>query len=89
MTVTTILPEATPRSLEVLLESARGDAECPHPHCGAQPGQPCRWQGVRGVHLARFVRLYVLDLMTADEFAVVLGGLDVFTEATIIRDGAR
>ncbi len=87
MTVTTILPETTPRSLEVLLAAVR--AEVPCPHCGAKPGLGCAWQGRRGVHLARFVRAYILGLITVAEWPAVLGDLDVFTNATIIRDGAR
>ena len=77
----------TPRSLEVLIQHVRAAAPCPH--CGSLPGAACKWQGRRGVHLARFIRAYTRRLVTADELAVVLGGLEVFTTATIIRDGAR
>ena len=72
-----------PRSLEVLVEHVRTETPCTH--CGSAPGAACRWQGRRGVHLARFIRAYILHLVTADELAVVLGGLDVFTVATNIR----
>ena len=42
------------------------------------------------MHLHRFIRAYVLHLVTTDELVMVLGGLDVFTVATVIRAaGAR
>ena len=86
MTVTTILPETTPRSLEVLLAAVRAEVKCPH--CFAPAGQRCPVRH-RGVHLARFVRAFVLRQVTVAEMAVVLGTRDVITMATIISDGSR
>lgn len=87
MTVTPILPETTPRSLELLLQAVRVEVPCPH--CGARPGTGCAYQGRRGVHLNRFVRAYTTYKITVDEIARVLGSREVFTMATIIRDGDR
>jgi hypothetical protein len=69
MTVTTILPETTPRSLEVLLTTVRAEVKCPH--CFAPAGQRCPVRH-RGVHLARFVRAFVLRQITVTEMAAVL-----------------
>lgn len=73
------------RTLHALCEQAARMVECRY--CGARPGTQCTRRG--GYHLARFVRAFIQGRMAADEFAVVLGGLDVFTEATVIRDGQR
>ena len=69
-----------PRTLHALCEQAARLIECPQ--CGARSGRVCR--AVDGDRLGRFVRAAVEGLMVADEFATVLGGLDVFTNATII-----
>ena len=80
-------PTATPRSVEVLVEHVRAETLCLH--CLAEPGKPCKRQGRRGVHLARFVHAYIRQMITPREIALVLGGMDVFTAATIIRAGSR
>ena len=103
MTMTNTMPERTatpaelcgeisraggqrrPRTLHALCEQAARLIGCPQ--CGARPGRVCH--GRDGYCLGRFVQAYVQGLMVADEWATVLGGLDVFTNATIIRDGAR
>jgi len=77
-------PTPTPRSLEVLVEHVRTEVPCTH--CGAAPGKPCRRQGRQGVHLARFVRAFTGHQITGPEIAVVIGDLEVFTAATIIRN---
>jgi hypothetical protein len=76
-------PTPVPRSLEVLAEHVRTSEFCPHRKAG--PGKPCKRQGRRGVHLARFVHAYVLHLITPREIALVIGDHDVVTAATIIR----
>ena len=70
------------RTLHAICEQSARLIECQH--CGARPGKVCRRGG--GYHLARFVRAYVRGLIIMDEMVTVLGGLDVFTAATIIRD---
>jgi hypothetical protein len=74
-----------PRTLHALCEQAARLTDCEH--CGARPGSACR--GRAGFHLDRFITAAVQGLMVADEFATVLSGLDVFTGATLIRDGDR
>ena len=56
-------------------------------HCWASPGRPC--EGTEGHHLARFARARRRGLLTEAEFASVLADLGVFTDATVIRGGAR
>lgn len=82
----TTISADTPRSPEVLIQHVRTIVQCPH--CGAQAGNRCGIHG-RGIHLGRFIHALVLRKITVEEIAVVLGDLDVFTNATIIRDGAR
>ena len=74
-----------PRTLHALCEQAARLVNCGH--CWARPGTPCVAPG--GYHLARFARASVRGLMAADEFAVVLGGRDVFDGGTLIVDGQR
>ena len=76
-------PTPTPRSLEVLVEHVRASALCLH--CKAAPGKPCKRQGRRGVHLARFVHACVEHKITRREIEIVMGAHDVITPATIIR----
>lgn len=77
-----------PRTLHALCEQAVRPLRCLH--CGQKPGRACTDAGgADGYHFSRFIRAYVEGRLVADEFAVVLGDLDVFTNATIIRDGAR
>lgn len=74
-----------PRTLHALCEQSARLIDCQH--CGTMAGRPCRRPG--GYHLHRFVRAYVRGLVRPEEFAVILSGLDVFTVASIVRDGAR
>src|SRR5689334_20380850 len=67
------------------LEQAARQATCGH--CWAAPGRPCK--GTEGYHLARFARARRRGLLTEAEFASVLADLDVFTDATVVRGGAR
>jgi hypothetical protein len=72
-----------PRTLHAVCEQSARLIPCTC--CGQVAGRPC--DGWGGYHLARFVRAYLRHLMTAAEWATVLGDLDVFTSSTIIRDG--
>lgn len=74
-----------PRTLHALCEQAARLIDCQH--CGTMAGRPCRRPG--GYHLHRFVRAYVRGLVRPEEFTVILSGLDVFTVASIVRDGSR
>jgi hypothetical protein len=77
----------TPRSLEVLTEYLRAEILCTH--CEASPGTSCKWQGRRGVHLARWVRAYATHQITPRELETLAGVLPVvITSASVIRDGA-
>ena len=67
------------------LQQAARRATCGH--CWASPEIPCT--GTEGYHLARFARARRRGLLTEAEFASVLADLDVFTDATVIRGGAR
>ena len=78
---------ATPRSFEVLSWHLRAAVPCPH--CDASPGTPCH-PGGRGIHLGRFVRGWAEREITARELESLAGRLPIiFTNATMIRGGAR
>ena len=77
-----------PRTLHALCE--QGARLIPCTYCGQKPGRACSdtW-GLDGYHLRRFVGAIGRGLMTVGELPTVLAGVDVFTLATVIRDGAR
>jgi len=54
--------------------------------CWAPPGTPC--QHPAGSHLARYMRARRQGLLTERDMDTVLDAADVFTTATVIRDGA-
>ncbi len=56
--------------------------------CGAGHGWACLVAGPPGCHLARLARARASGLITAAEMTSVLQDSDVFTGATIVRDGA-
>lgn len=93
MTMTTTIPDTTPRSLEVLIEHVRASALCLH--CLAGPGKPCKRQGRRGVHLDRFVQAYRDGSITSAETAITIVegvnriALHRHRMAAIVRDGSR
>lgn len=75
-----------PRTLHALGEQAARLVNCGH--CWGRPGAPC--DGPDGYHLARFARARRRGLLTEPEMAAVLTAAGpVFTEATLIRGGAR
>ena len=78
-----------PRTLHALCEQSARLVRCGQ--CGQKPGRACTDAGgVDGYHLARFVAGIDRQLITTEEIAVTaLGDVDVFTLATVIRDGAR
>jgi hypothetical protein len=60
--------------------------------CWAEPGQPCSDArgDLPGLHLARHARARRKGLLTSAEVAAVIEAAGpVFTDATIILDGAR
>ena len=75
-----------PRTLHALCEQAAVLVPCGH--CWARPGAACV-TGPAGYHLARFGRARRRGLLTEAELAAVLDKAGVFTNATVIRDGAR
>lgn len=75
-----------PRTLHALCEQAARLVNCGH--CWTGPGTPC--DSPDGYHLARFARARRRGLLTVPEMsAVLMAAGPVFTDATIIRDGAR
>jgi len=72
------------RSLHDVREQAAG-VHCGH--CWAAPGESC---DAAGTHLARLARARRRGLISEAEMAAVLEAAgDVFTNAAIVRDGAR
>jgi hypothetical protein len=76
---------AAVRSLHEICETAKLTS-CAF--CDARPGSWCLVTGAPGIHLARFARARTTGLLTAAEFASVIADADVFTGATVVRDGA-
>jgi hypothetical protein len=74
-----------PRSLQAIIEQAARLVNCGQ--CWARPGTPC--DGADGYHVARFCRASRKGLLTGQDMATVFETAGVFTNATIIRDGAR
>ena len=78
----------SPRTLHALCVQSAAVVPCPQ--CWAPGGTPCsRGASGLGYHVARFARARRRGLLAEAELATVLGGLDAFTNATIVRDGAR
>lgn len=74
------------------LTGAQAARQAPCSHCcAALPGEPClSAAGTAGVHLARYAAARKAGLITAAAFAAAVAAAgDVFTGATVIRDGAR
>jgi hypothetical protein len=61
-------------------------ANCPQ--CWRRPGRPCTVSGPPGDHLARYQRAERRGLITRDELASVVVGLEVDAAHVIIRGGA-
>ena len=78
---------APPRSRHDVCRVAAGEA-CAQ--CWQRPGRPCTSSGPPGYHVARFSDCRRKGLISAAEMAAVLAMAGhVFTNSTIIRDGAR
>ena len=57
--------------------------------CWQQPGKPCTVTGRAGDHLARWQRAERRGLISREDLAAVVAGLEVIAGHVIIRDGAR
>ena len=87
MTMTTTIPQAAPRGLDVIIEDVQQRAA--RPHCSAGRTQPCALPRPGGCHMARFARARREGLITAAEMAAVIKAAGVFTNGTVIRGGMR
>jgi hypothetical protein len=59
-------------------------ANCPH--CWQRPGRPCTVAGVPGDHLARWQRAERRGLVSREDLAAVIAGLEVIAAHVIIRE---
>jgi hypothetical protein len=59
-------------------------ANCPH--CWQRPGPPCTVSGPPGDHLARWQRAERRGLITREDLAAVVAGLEVIAAHVIIRE---
>lgn len=85
--MSTTIPQTETRSLHDLCELA---ARVPCGRCWANPTVPCTVAGPPGYHMARFAAARHEGLISEADMAAVLEAAgDVFTPATVIRDGAR
>lgn len=62
-------------------------ANCPH--CWQRPGRPCTIAGPDGDHLARWQRAERRGLISREDLAAVVAGLEVIAGHVMIRDGAK
>ena len=62
-------------------------ANCPH--CWQRPGKPCTISGPAGDHLARWQRAERRGLISREDLAAAVDGLEVIAGHMIVRDGAR
>jgi hypothetical protein len=62
-------------------------ANCPH--CWQRPGRPCTITGPDGDHLARWQRAERRGLISREDLAAAVAGLEVIAGHVIVRDGAR
>ena len=76
------IPQTPSRSPHEISEDAR-HASCGQ--CWQQPGPPCT---ASGDHLARYLRAERRGLITREDLAAVLAGLDVIAAHVIIPGGA-
>jgi hypothetical protein len=77
------------RSLRAICQEAR---RAPCGYCWADdPAWPSSFNGTApdGLHLSRFAAARQLGLISAADTTAVIEAADVFTEATIVRDGDR
>ena len=59
-------------------------ANCPH--CWQRPGRPCTVAGVPGDHLARWQRAERRGLVSREDLAAVIAGLEVIATHVIIPE---
>jgi hypothetical protein len=90
MTMTDTVNESRPLSEAERAGQAARLARCGV--CWAEPGEPCgdARGGLDGVHLARYARARRRGLLGEAAMTAALAAAgDVFTDATIVPDGAR
>jgi hypothetical protein len=81
--MTSAKPPAAPVAVADLVRLAN----CPH--CWQRPGRPCTITGPAGDHLARWQRAERRGLISREDLAAVVAGLDVIAAHVIIPGGAR
>jgi len=85
-----IIPDAQPASSPPRVTVAVTDlvrlANCPQ--CWQRPGRPCTVAGPAGDHLARWQRAERRSLISREDLAAVVAGLEVIAAHVIIRGGA-
>ncbi len=82
-------PAALAETARTLHEICEAAARCNCGACWAHPHEPCATVPPGGTHLARIARAVRRGLLDAADMSPALAGLDVFSGATVIRDGAR
>ena len=73
------------RGLDGIREAVRL-ANCPQ--CWQRPGRPCTVSGPPGDHLARWQRAERRGLITREDLAAVVAGLEVIAAHVIVPGGA-
>ena len=59
------------------------------PQCWQRPGHPCTVSGPPGDHLGRWQRAERRGLISREDLAAVVAGLEVIAGHEIVRGGAR
>ena len=80
-TTTTSLPTGTPC---VAVTDLVRLANCPH--CWQRPGKACTVAGVPGDHLARWQRAERRGLVSREDLAATVAGLEVIAGHIIVRE---
>jgi hypothetical protein len=79
----TIIPDQQP--LVAITDLVRM-ANCPQ--CWQRPGKPCTISGPAGDHLARWQRAERRGLISREDLAAAVAGLEVIAAHVIVRGGA-
>ena len=75
---------AVPAAATITVTNLVRLANCPH--CWQRPGRPCTVAGVPGDHLARWQRAERRGLVSREDLAAVIAGLEVIAAHVIIRE---
>ena len=59
-----------------------------YPHCWQRPGRPCTVSGPPGDHLACWQRAERRGVISREDLAAVVAGLEVIAARVIVRGGA-